>query len=73
LSTLTCAMLSLRFCQVVANHEWDRGLTALEQYLDSQTNKAVLGANIDFGGHGLQGKIRPYVVKNVKGRRVSPT
>jgi hypothetical protein len=30
----------------------------------------VLGANIDFKGHELKDKIKPYVVKWVKGRKV---
>jgi hypothetical protein len=57
--------------QTVGNHEWDKGLPALQQYLDKQHNKAVLGANIDFKGHQLQSKIKPYVIKMVKGKKVS--
>jgi hypothetical protein len=29
--------------QTAGNHEWDKGLPALKQYLDKQDNKAVLG------------------------------
>lgn len=32
--------------------------------------QAVLGANIDFQGHKLKDKIKPYVVKQVKGKKV---
>lgn len=32
--------------------------------------QAVLGANIDFQGHKLKDKVKPYVVKQVKGKKV---
>ncbi|WIA17846.1 hypothetical protein OEZ85_009352 [Tetradesmus obliquus] len=54
----------------VGNHEWDKGLSALKQYLDAQDNKDVLAANIDFHGHEIRHKIKPYVVKQVKGKKV---
>lgn len=57
--------------QTVGNHEWDKGLPALKRYIDAMHNKAVLGANIDFQGHELKDKIKPYVVKQVKGKKVS--
>jgi hypothetical protein len=40
------------------------------QYLDKQDNNAVLAANIDFQGYELQHKIKPYVVKQVRGKKV---
>jgi hypothetical protein len=68
LCTVICGSFSM--LQTVGNHEWDKGLPALKQYLDKQDNKAVLAANIDFQGHELQHKIKPYVVKQVKGKKV---
>lgn len=62
---LLCCVL-----QTVGNHEWDKGLSALKQYLDAQDNKDVLAANIDFHGHEIRHKIKPYVVKQVKGKKV---
>jgi hypothetical protein len=67
----SCVLFNLHVLQTVGNHEWDKGLPALKQYLDKQDNKAVLAANIDYQGHELQHKIKPYVVKQVKGKKVS--
>jgi 2',3'-cyclic-nucleotide 2'-phosphodiesterase (5'-nucleotidase family) len=56
--------------QTVGNHEWDKGLPVLKRYIDAMHNNTVLGANIDFRGHELKNKIKPYVIKWVKGRKV---
>jgi hypothetical protein len=37
---------------------------------DTFVLQAVLGANIDFQGHKLKDKVKPYVVKQVKGKKV---
>lgn len=44
----------------------------MKKYIDklNTTKEAVLGANVNFGGHELQDKIGRYVVKEVKGKRV---
>jgi hypothetical protein len=60
----------LLLMQTIGNHEWDKGLSSLKQYLDAKTNKDVLGANIEFNGHELKDKVKPYVVKTVKGKKV---
>lgn len=58
--------------QTIGNHEWDKGLDAFKRYIDklNTTHEAILGANIDFGGHQLEEKIKRYVVKTVKGKKV---
>lgn len=55
---------------VVGNHEFDDGPAGLEKFL-GQVDFPVLGANVDCSKEPkLNGKILPYTLKEVKGRKI---
>lgn len=64
-------MNAMRYdAMVLGNHEFDLGQAALAAFVDNATFPLV-SANIDFSGSELlRGKIAPYVVLGVSGKRV---
>jgi len=54
----------------LGNHEFDRGPRALADFAD-QANFALLAANIDASKEPLlRDRIKPYIIKNIRGAKV---
>lgn len=48
--------------QILGNHEFDNGVSALKKMLD-KAKPTLLSSNYDFTGSALEGMFQPYVVK----------
>jgi len=64
LNALKCTAMAL------GNHEFDRGPEVLGRIVDL-AEFPILAANLEAGAEpALKGKVRPYLIREVKGRRV---
>lgn len=55
--------------QILGNHEFDNGIEALARYY-KRDEPVKLSANYDVSGTALRGVLRPWVIKNVGGKKV---
>ena len=55
--------------QILGNHEFDNGLDSLAKFYP-YTKSVKLSANYDFSGTKLDGVFRPYVIKEIDGKKV---
>lgn len=55
--------------QILGNHEFDNGMDDMAEHY-RQLKADRLSANYDFSGTAMDGLMKPYVVKNIGGKKV---
>lgn len=55
--------------RVLGNHEFDNGMESLAKYY-KEMKGVPLSANYDFTGTELEGVLRPYIIKEVGGKKI---
>ena len=55
--------------RVLGNHEFDNGMESLANYYKAVEGSAI-SANYDFTGTPLEGVFKPYVIKEVDGKKI---
>ena len=55
--------------RILGNHEFDNGISDIAKYY-RKTSGTPLSANYDFSGTELDGIFSPYIIREVKGKRI---
>lgn len=57
-------------CAAIGNHDFDAGIDRLADLADNHANFPMLAGNYDFDGTPMEGKSKPWIVKELHGARI---